>query len=81
MSKKVLTNTEIRVLEKGLDFEPIQYKINEPELRTDFEESVRECVLKGIFGTNLPQHLLKFRRLPQSLPGNFLEAILILRYF
>ena len=81
MSKKVLTNTEIRVLEKGLDFEPIQYKINEPELRTDFEESVRECVLKGIFGTNLPQHLLKFRRLSQSLPGNFLEAILILKYF
>ena len=36
LSKTVLTDTEICVLEKGLDFEPIQNKINEPELRTDF---------------------------------------------
>ena len=36
-----MTDTEIRILEKGLDFAPIQNKINEPELRTDFEEFCR----------------------------------------
>ena len=36
LSKKVLTDTEIGVLEKGLDFATIQNKANEPELRTDF---------------------------------------------
>ena len=41
LSKQVLTDTEIRVLEKGLDFAPIQSKINEPELRTDFEDFFR----------------------------------------
>ena len=38
LSRKVLTDTEIRILEKGLDFAPIQNKINESELRSDFEE-------------------------------------------
>ena len=38
LSRKVLTDTEIRILEKGLDFAPIQNKINEPELRSDFDE-------------------------------------------
>ena len=38
LSKKVLTDIEIKVLEKGLDYAPIQNKINEPELRRDFEE-------------------------------------------
>ena len=35
---KVLTDIEIKVIEKGLDFAPIQNIINEPELRSDFEE-------------------------------------------
>ena len=38
LSEKVLTDIEIKVLEKGLDYAPIQNKINEPELRRDFEE-------------------------------------------
>ena len=38
MSKKILTEAEIKVLEKGLDFAPIQKTLNEPELRKDFEE-------------------------------------------
>ena len=38
MGNRVLTDNEIKVLEKGLDFAPIQRKINEPELRSDFEE-------------------------------------------
>ena len=37
LSNKVLTEEEIKVLENGLDFAPIQRKVNEPELRQDFE--------------------------------------------
>ena len=32
LSKKILTEAEIKVLEKGLDFAPIQKTLNEPEL-------------------------------------------------
>ena len=32
LSRKVLTGTEIKIEEKGLDFAPIQKKLNEPEL-------------------------------------------------
>ena len=38
LGDKVPSDTEIRVLEKGLDFALIQNKINEPELRRDFKE-------------------------------------------
>ena len=38
LSHRVLTETEIKVLEKGLDYAPIQEKINEPEFRKDFSE-------------------------------------------
>ena len=38
LSWKVLTSSEIRILEKGFDLAPIQNKLNESELRTDFEE-------------------------------------------
>ena len=41
LSLKVLTDREINILEKGLDFAPIQNKINQPELRKDFEEFCR----------------------------------------
>ena len=36
LSVKVLSESEIKVLEKGLDFARFQRKVNEPELRTDF---------------------------------------------
>ena len=49
LSRKVLTDTEIRILEKGLDFAPIQNKINEPELRTDFEEFCRRMRTRSHF--------------------------------
>ena len=38
LSHRVLTETEIKVLEKGWDYAPIQKKINEPEFRKDFSE-------------------------------------------
>ena len=49
LSNKVLTEDEIKVLEKGLDFAPIQRKVNEPELRQDFENFCRRMRIKGHF--------------------------------
>ena len=49
LSKKILTDIEIKVFEKGLDYAPIQNKINEPELRRDFEEFCRRMRLKWHF--------------------------------
>ena len=49
LNRKVLTDTEIRILEKGLDFALIQNKINEPELRSDFEEFCRRMRTKWHF--------------------------------
>ena len=46
LSNKVLTDLEIKVLEKGLDFAPIQRKINEPELKQDFEDFCRRMRTK-----------------------------------
>ena len=36
LSHRVMSDAEIKVLEKRLDFAPIQRKISEPELREDF---------------------------------------------
>ena len=49
LSNKVLTEDEIKVLEKGLDFAPIQRKVNEPELRQDFEDFCRRMMIKWHF--------------------------------
>ena len=49
LSKKVLSDAEIKVLEKRLDYAPIQNKINEPELRRDFENFFRQMRLKWFF--------------------------------
>ena len=46
LSRKILTDTEIRILEKGLDFSQVQRKFNEPELRSDFEEFCRSVRTK-----------------------------------
>ena len=48
-SRKVLTDIEIKVLEKGLDFASMQNKINEPELRFDFEEFSQSMTTKWHF--------------------------------
>ena len=49
LSRKVLSDTEIKILEKGLDYAPIQNKVNEPELRQDFHEFYRKMRLKWYF--------------------------------
>ena len=49
LSRRILTETEIKVLEKSLNFAPIQNKINEPELGTDFNEFCRRMRTKWYF--------------------------------
>ena len=49
LSRNVLTEIEIKVLEKELDFAPIQNKLNEHELRSDFEEFSRRMRTKWHF--------------------------------
>ena len=49
LSNKVLSDIEIRVLEKGLDFAPIQNKLNKLELRRDFKEFCGRMRLKWHF--------------------------------
>ena len=45
----MLADAEIKVLEKGLDFAPIQQKINEPELKQDFNDFSGTVRLKWLF--------------------------------
>ena len=46
LSGRVLSESEIKVLEKALDFVPFQRKLNEPELRRDFQEFCRPMRIK-----------------------------------
>ena len=56
LSKKVLTETEIKVLEKGFDFAPIQKTLNEPKLRKDFEDFFRRMRCKWHFRNEVPEN-------------------------
>ena len=49
LSNRVLTDTEIKLLEKGLDFAPIKKKLNETELRSNFNEFCKRMRLKWHF--------------------------------
>ena len=49
LSRRFLAEKEIKVLGKGLNFAPIQNKINKPELRTDFNEFCRRMRIKWYF--------------------------------
>ena len=40
LNKKALSNTEIKVFEKELDYGPIQNKINKSKLRRDSEKTL-----------------------------------------
>ena len=46
LSNRDLSEAEIKVSEKGLDYAPIQNKINEPKLMNDFNEFCRKMHLK-----------------------------------
>ena len=49
LSRRVLSEDEIKVLEKGLDFSPIQNKVNQPELRKHFDEFCPQMRIKWHF--------------------------------
>ena len=49
LSKKVMSQTEIKVLEKGLGFSPTPSFINEAGLRWDFNEFSRRMRCKWYF--------------------------------
>ena len=49
LSRRILTETENKVLEKTLNFAPIQNKINELELRTDVNKFRRRMRTKWYF--------------------------------
>ena len=59
LSKKVLTGTEIRVLEEGLGFTPTPTKIHETDLRTNVNEIARKMRCKWFSVTNLLKTLMK----------------------
>ena len=56
LSSKVLTDTEINILEKGLDVAPIQNKTNQPELRKRFEEFCRRMRIKWYFRNDISEN-------------------------
>ena len=56
LSKKVLTETEIRVLEKSLGFAPTPTKIDETDLRADFNEFARKMRCKWFFYNELTEN-------------------------
>ena len=47
--ERILSENETKVLEKGLDFLPIQRKINKPELGKNFEQFCRRVRTKWSF--------------------------------
>ena len=51
LNHRVLAEVEIKALEKRLDFAPMQCKINESELKQEFNDLCRKMHLDGIFGT------------------------------
>ena len=80
LSHRVLTKTEIRVLEKGLDYAPIQKKINAPELRKDFSEFFRCIRNKWDFRNEPTSHFMRGYVLKLSLRGKLLMAVQTWKY-
>ena len=64
-SGSVLSESEVKVLEKGLDFAPFQRKVNEPELRIDFEEFCRRMGIKSYFRNEISEN---FSEVPAFSP-------------
>ena len=60
-----MTYTEVNILEKGLDFTPIQNKINQLELRKDFEEFCRRTRTKWYFSNDVSEN---FSEKPAFIP-------------
>ena len=65
LSGRVLSEGEIKVLEKELDFAPFQRKVNEPELRKGFEEFCRRMRMKWYFQNEISEN---FSEVPAFSP-------------
>ena len=72
LSSKVLTDTKINILEKGLDFTPIQNKINQPEMTKNFEEFCRRVSIKWHFRNDISEN---FSEKPALTPKSKLNQI------
>ena len=77
LSQRALSGIEIQVLEKGLDFSPVQRSFNEPELRKDFEELLGKYVLNGTFETNLQNIFLIHLPFVLNPVGSLLLVVLV----
>ena len=69
LSKKVLSETEIKVLEKGLGFSPTPSFINEADLQRDFDDFARKMRCKWYFRKEVNIYLLKFLHVSLNLHG------------
>ena len=56
LSGRVLSESEIKVLEKRLDFALFQRKMDEPELKKDFEEFCRRMKTKWYFRNEISEN-------------------------
>ena len=61
LTKKVLSDMEIKILQNGFDYAPIQNKIDKPELRKGFEDFARRMSLSGTLEMNQPLSLVSAR--------------------
>ena len=81
LGSRVLSDSEIKVLEKGLDFPPIQGKIDEPKLRKDFNEFCRRMRINWNFRNESSQDFSETLLLERSLHGNGQKVIPTFKYF
>ena len=70
LSNKVLTEDEIKIIEKGLDFAPIQRKVNEAKFRQDFENFANGWGLSEILEMKPLTTLVKDQRFCLNHHGN-----------
>ena len=81
LSQTVLSEIEIQVLEKELDFVPTQKFINEPGLRKDFEDFSRRMRIRCNFRDRVLKVFLINQCLTQNVTGNLLLVIMAWNYF
>ena len=79
LSLRALLNIEIQVLEKRLDFSPVQRSFNELELRKEFEEFARKIRIKWNFQNEPSEDFSDNFFL--NLVGNLLLVILVCSCF
>ena len=75
LSKKVLSETEMKVIAKALDFAPIQNNINGPKLRKDLEKVCRRMRIICTLVMTSHYSLVKYLHLHLSSNGSHLKVI------